>query len=92
MLAIRDACVAPLWRWRVPLAVAMFQVAPVTVDVGDDGHLKVALGYGAGSYLQRSFSCRGAFLAERKVQWNGGPVHRGRSADCIRGQCRRQSW
>jgi hypothetical protein len=57
-----------VWRWRAPLAVVMYQAAPVGMQADEQGRFRLAVGYGGESYMQQAFSCEGALLDERRIR------------------------
>ena len=54
-------------RWRAPLAVVLFQLAPLSVDT-TGGRFRVSIGVGGDSYEQQSLSCEGSPVGRREIE------------------------
>ncbi len=59
---------------RVPLLLAVWQVAPYSVAEDSTGRVQISLGYGSGQYEYQTFSCSGERLTSTPVDFQTAGV------------------
>ena len=56
--------------WHAPLMLFALQAAPVGVQQGSDGRVRLSFGYGTGQFEERQLNCSGSVVSARPIPYH----------------------